>query len=784
MINNEVLEKLEFNKILEYISKYASTEPGKNNIFEQRPLGSTEAVQKEGRLVTLAKEILIESDFPPINYLSDVSESLSKSNVEGSLLNTKEILEILNLAETSRKIIGFLKYQSEDFDEIKELSQNLFIDKVFEHSIRKVFTESGEISDHASEELKSIRNEVRAKNDRLRKSVNKILKRLSEDYLVQEEYLTQRDGRIVVPVKAEHKRHVKGFIHSESSSGQTVYIEPEATLELNNDILSLKFAERREIEKILRKLTERIGKVSYELKNTLWTIGKIDALFAKAQYSLEIIGTFPALQEDKPFHLIGGRHPILLKRLGRENTVDMSLKIEDDSVILITGPNAGGKTVVLKTVGLLILMVLSGIHIPAHPDTNFHHFNELLVDIGDLQSIEDDLSTFSSHLSNILRIIQNAGSESFVLLDEIGTGTDPIEGSALAMAVLIELRDKGSKVLATTHHGNLKMFANELEGFQNASMEFDLENLVPTYRFQQGTPGSSYAFEVASRIGMSKGLIERSKEYVDTDKTKVEEFLVQLEERSRKLSEKLRNMEVENSRLKGLTNLYENKVGELEKQKKKILKDAQEKADNYLKDINKQLEHAIKRIRETQADKEVVKEERRKINEIKGENQRIAPQVTTEQMSEKNYKLSAGDYVKIKNTGTEGTLTEVNEAKNKAVMNVGSMKMTVKLSELVPEKKKNSKPARNYANYYSPSVESPKLDIRGRKPDEVEYEIIRFLDDGYSSNLKNLEIIHGKGTGVLKNTVHQILKKHNQVKNYDFAKIEQGGEGVTLVELS
>jgi DNA mismatch repair protein MutS2 len=784
MISKEVLDKLEFTKVLEYISKYTYSEPGKKNIFEQRPLSNTEEVEKEGRLVTLAKEILIESDFPPINHLSDVSESLSKSNVEGTLLNTKEILEILNLAETSRRIYGFLKNQSEDFREIKDISQNLFIDKVFEHTIRKVFTESGEISDHASPELKNIRNEVRAKGDQLRKSVNRILKQLSEDYLVQEEYLTQRDGRIVVPVKAEHKRHVKGFIHSESASGQTVYIEPEATLELNNDILSLKFAERREIENILRKLTERIGDVSYELKNTLWTIGKIDSIFAKARYSMEIIGSFPSLNEEKPFHLIDGRHPILLKRLGRDTTVEMSLRIENENVIVITGPNAGGKTVVLKTVGLLTLMVLSGIHIPAHPDTNFHHFNHLLVDIGDLQSIEDDLSTFSSHLSNILRIIEEANRKSLVLLDEIGTGTDPTEGSALAMAVLIELRDRGAKVLATTHHGNLKMFANELENFQNASMEFDLENLAPTYRFQQGTPGSSYAFEVASRIGMSNELIDRAKEYVDTDKTKVEEFLIQLEERSRKLREKLRNMEVENTRLKGLANLYENKVSDLEKQKKNILKEAQEKADSYLKDINKQLEHAIKRIRETQADKEVVKEERRKINEIKSENKKIAPKEKTEQLSPKNHKLKSGDYVKIKNTGTEGTLIEVNEAKNRGIMNVGSMKMTVKLSDLVPEKKKEKRESRKYSQYYTPSVESTSLDIRGKKPEEVEYEVIRFIDDAYSSNLKNLEIIHGKGTGVLKNTVHQILKKHNHVKDYNFGKIEQGGEGVTLVELA
>ncbi|TSA29737.1 MAG: endonuclease MutS2, partial [Ignavibacteriales bacterium] len=398
MITKDVLEKLEFNKVITHIEKYCSTENGKKAIQNLVPLESIDEIKKNGEQVNEAKEILIKNNIPPFEYLPDLNDVLSRSRIEGSVLTSKQILDVLKLAETSRKLFQFLKSKDISQTYLKEFTDLLLVDKVFEHQIGKVFTENGEIRDDASPKLREIRIEIREKDAALRKQVQKLLKQLSDSYLVQEEYITQRDGRIVLPVKSEHKRHVRGFVHSESSSGQTVYIEPEETLELNNEILSLSFAEKREIEKILRGLTERIGQSSIELKNSLQAIAELDSIFARAKYSIEIIGSHPGFNEDKPFVFIDARHPILIKRIGHKNTVPMNLNMDNINVILITGPNAGGKTVTLKTTGLLICLALAAIPIPAHPDSNFHFVEKVLVDIGDAQSIEDDLSTFSSHL--------------------------------------------------------------------------------------------------------------------------------------------------------------------------------------------------------------------------------------------------------------------------------------------------------------------------------------------------------------------------------------------------
>ena len=781
MIHENVLENLEFSKVLEQIAKYTVTENGKNIILATEPLQSIDEIVRQGKLVDEAKDILIHNDIPPINFIPDLNEALSRSKIEGSVLDKKVIFDILALAENSRRLYQFLKSRETETRISSEIANGLFVDKVFEHHISQVFTETGEIRDNATDKLKSIRKEINDKGDSLRKVVGKLLKKLTDAYLVQEEYMTQRDGRIVLPIKAEHKRHVRGFIHSESATGQTVYIEPEETLELNNEILSLTFAEKREVERILRNLTIKVGESSEELKRSLAIIAEIDSIFAKAKYSIEIIGAFPTFNENEPLRILNSRHPLLLKRLGRENTVPLFLEIKDNRVVLITGPNAGGKTVVLKTVGLLYLMVLSGIHIPSDPDSNLHFIDTILMDIGDKQSIEDDLSTFSSHLSNTKEILEKANKNSFIFLDEVGTGTDPAEGSALAAAILISLRNKNAYVMATTHHGNLKLIANDLNGFQNAAMEFDNEHLKPTYIFKQGLPGSSYAFEVAERIGFDKEFTKLAKEYLDTNKTKVEEFLVDLENKSKLLQDKLNKSELENTRLKGLANLYQTQVTNLEKQKKEILNETKKKADSYLKDVNKRVENAIKVIKESNADKKVIKEERKKLEEVKYETKDLFKEEV--EPTSKNYEFKVGDNVLVKNTATDGIISEIDQSKKEAVITSGNIKLRVKINNLVLSKKKSKEPEQTYRPQYIAEVSNYRLDIRGKKPEEAEFEVIRFIDDAYASSMKNVEILHGKGSGVLKNMVHEILKKHESVKDYYHAHVEMGGEGITIIEL-
>ncbi|MEG8947417.1 endonuclease MutS2 [Rosettibacter firmus] len=779
MINSEVLEKLEFPKVLTYISKYCITEKGKKKVLSLIPLDDINKILIEGERVNKAKEILILNDVPPIDYLPDLTETLYRSRIEGVILTSKQILEILKIAEVSRKLYQYLKPKEENSDVLAEIRNSLFVDKVFEHQISRIFTESGDIRDDASSELKSIRLEIKEKEFHLQKLVNKLLKQFSESYLVQEEYITQRDGRIVLPVKAEHKRHVKGFIHSESSTGQTVYIEPEETLELNNEILSLKFAEKREIEKILRNLTQRIGAQSSELLKALDAIAELDSIFARAKYAIEIIGSFPTFDENKPFQIIDGRHPLLIKKIGINNTVPLNIKIDKEKVIVITGPNAGGKTVALKTTGILVLMAQSGIPIPASPDSNFHFFEKVLVDIGDAQSIEDDLSTFSSHLKNIKNIINSTTKRTLVLLDEIGTGTDPTEGVAIAIGVLITLRDKGAIVLATTHHGLLKLYANQLEDFQNASMEFDTKELKPTYVFNQGLPGSSYAFEVANRIGFDDEFIKLSKKFLDTDKIKIEEFLISLEKKSQALREQLHKLELENLRLKSLSNLYQQKIDMLEKQKKEILAEAKKRADDLLNSINKKVENAIKNIRESNANKEVIKKEKQEIEEIKKEVKKVFVSNINKEIPAE---LKIGDYASIKGTTSVGIIEELDKDKDKAVLTIGSIKIKAKYSELIPAKKseidypqtRNFKVDTNEINY--------RLDIRGKRAEEAELEIIKFLDNANMIGLEKVEILHGKGTGALKQLVKNILSNYRGIKNYYYANIEYGGDGITIVE--
>jgi len=778
MITDKVISILEFEKILRKISKYSITELGKEYLLKLRPKINKSDAEQFGSYVTEAKEALIQTDIPPLEYLPDLKKHLASSRIEGAILTTKQIKDIDSLATVSRRLKKYLETSCQETRLSSDYAHLLFSDISFEKQIERIFTESGDIRDDASPQLKKIRAKINEKGEALRKTVNRILKQLSSSMLVQEEYITQRDGRIVLPIKAEHKRHVKGFIHSESATGQTIYIEPEESLELNNELLSLNFAERREAEKILKQITDLIGRKSDELKVSLEIISEIDTFFAIANYSIEIIGVFPTLDDNKPLKIIDARHPLLIQKIGRKNTVPIDLEIKDDKIIVITGPNAGGKTVVLKTVGVLSLLVMTGIHIPAHADSNFWFFDSIAADIGDQQSIEDDLSTFSSHLLNINEILKTSNSKTLVLLDELGTGTDPAEGAALAAAFLLKLYEKGSTVFATTHHGNLKILANDQDGFLNASMIYDVENLEPTYKFRLGVPGSSYAFEVARRIGIDDSIIEIAKQNLDEDKNRIEEFLVELEAKSNKIREKLNEYERENTRLKGLTNLYQSKIKILENEKKSIILDAKTKADEYLKNINKEVEKTIKRIKETNAERSVIVEEKKKLTKIKRENEDLVKNVETEE--QQHVELSVGDFVKIKDTTTEGEIVNINGDVAQIVS--GKIKLKAKLNKLRKTRKREKVVANNYRNYTTASPEM-RIDIRGKKPEEIEYQLLRFIDNAYANNLSKVEIVHGKGTGVLKETVRHLLSKHEGVKDFEFAKIELGGEGVTIVNL-
>lgn len=778
-MESSLLIKLEFDKVLTLIAKYCSTENTKVYIQQLKPKTSFEEVVYEGKLVTEAKNLLIQDNNLPIEYLPNLNETISRSSIEGSIITEKKILQLLKLLEISRLLFNYIKSNTEIVPELFDKSKSLFVDKLLESHITKILTDRGEVKDSASVELKEIRNKIIDKENELRRAVQKIIKGLQRQEIVQEDYVTLRDGRIVLPVKAEHKRHIKGFIHSESATGQTVFIEPSETLELNNDIITLKFSERREIERILKQLTKKVGEVKIELNQTLDVITYLDSIFARAKYSFEIKGSFPEINANKEFSIIDANHPLLINRLGFDKTIPLNVMLKDERIIIITGPNAGGKTVVLKTIGLLVLMVQSGIHIPAAPDSCFWIFKNIFADIGDEQSLEDDLSTFSSHLTNINIIINQADKNSLVLLDEIGTGTDPTEGSALAAAILLTLKKINSVVFSTTHHGNLKILANSVKGIQNASMQFDQENLKPTYIFKQGLPGSSYAFEIAERIGFDEHFFKLAKQNLDTDQHKVENFLIDIEKKAAKLNEKLKKLEIENARLQGLSNLYEKNLNKLKSEKNEILEQAKIEAEEYLNDMNKQIEKVVKKLRETKADRRVIKETKQTIKKFKE---------TAKFKSHENKGISAkqeleiGDNVQLKDSNTVGEIIELNKSKNQAIILTGGLRINTSLSSLNKTKKNKKSSEKSYYNYEVSEIKV-RLDIRGQKPDEVEYTIVKFMDEAYFSGQQKVEILHGKGAGVLRKLVSELLKNNENVKEFYPALIEQGGDGVTIAEL-
>ncbi|MBI5662881.1 MULTISPECIES: endonuclease MutS2 [Ignavibacterium] len=782
MIDKSVAEKLEFDKILKHISGYCVTEKGKTSVLNLFPVTDFDEINSLGRIVEEAKSYLIKHGNIQIDYSSDLSESLYQSRIEGAILSTKKILEIRNLARTSRLLQNQFNKERENLLLLNKVAEKLYSDRLFEYQIEKIITEDGEVKESASKTLAEIRKEIRVKKDELIKSINRIVKTLKEEDIVREDYLTLRDGRMVIPVKAEHKRHIRGFIHSESSTGQTVYIEPEETLELNNDIVSLSFSERREIERLLRELTRLVGQNSAGLISAFENITFIDTVFARANYSLEIVGSYPGINNNNPFHIIEGRHPLLIKKLGRTNTVPLNLKLVNDRVVIITGPNAGGKTVVLKTIGLLTLMLQSGIHIPVHPDSNFHLFKKVLIDIGDQQSIEDDLSTFSSHLKNLNHILNEADNQSLILLDEIGTGTDPSEGASLAAAILKKLLEKGSLVFASTHHGSLKLFAYNVPGMVNAAMQFNHETLSPTYVFRLGTPGSSYAFQIAERIGLQKDVIDEAEKLMDSEKHTLEKFISEVEAKSNELEKKLAELEKENIRLKGLSNLYKQSYDKLEKEKKEIIRKARSDAGKYLEDVNRKVEKVIKEIKESSAEKNIIKAAKKTIEELKTETEIELSAIREESNSKEEF--TEGDFVQIKNSNAVGRIIEIDLTKKKATVLIGSIKMLVKLSDLIPAKEVKETKSHDIHDFIKTPQIAYRLDIRGKRADEAEYEIIKFVDDAYQAGLDRAEILHGKGTGALKKLVKDILSSHSGVKNFYYAPVEQGGDGITIIEFN
>lgn len=776
-------EKLDFLKIKNYIKRYSISEIAREKLDKLTPSSNISEIQHKLNLVSEIKR-LIETDDPlPLYGFSDIRNILSKSAIQDSILQSNELLSVYNVLKVIRNIHQYFTRREYIYPLLNQLISKLNINKILEYNIGKVIDENGLIRDDASNELKKLRREIIDKSDSLRKKMDTILKNVAAYGWAQEEIITTRDGRMVIPIKIENKNKIPGFVHSISSSGATVFIEPAETLEMNNEIRALQFQELREIEKILKEITNQIRLYKNELISNIEIIGEIDYLQAVANYSIEILGNAPEINSENYFNIIDGRHPILLMKHKRNEVIPLNISIgKDIKSIVITGPNAGGKSVAIKTFGLLVLMLQSGLHIPVAPDSTMGIYEKLFVDIGDEQSIEADLSTFSSHLENLKIMLQNCDDKSLVIIDEIGAGTDPIEGSAIAQALLVELTNRSTHCLVTTHHGILKAFAHENVGMENAAMEFDHNTLKPTYRLIIGIPGSSYAIEMAKRIGLPEQFIKYANQFRTTNQQALENLLVHLEQKNQILVREISEIGKERTKLESLIGEYDQKIKKLEKEIKEIKLKALQEAKEIIFNANSLIEKTIQEIKESNASRDSIKKSHQS---IKATQEYYLNTIKNEELNtnQSNENFNIGDVVRLKSSNEVGEIIEILKENNFNVL-FGNYKIKVNKNNLLKAESKDIKSNKQKISYEISKEEiKNEIDIRGLMGEEAISILDKFIDRAILKGFHRVDIIHGKGTGALQKKVSEYLKSHPLVKNFRLGDWNEGGYGVTVVEL-
>lgn len=713
--------------------------------------------------------------------LSLISDSLHRSSIEGFVLPSEELHRIAEVIKTSRAVHLYFGRRAADYPLLASMAKDLYHEKVLEFNIDRAIDEEGRVKSSASRELGTIRRQLIEKTAALKDSLQKILKIVAGKEWAQEDIITTREGRMVIPVKVEHKNHVPGFIHSASASGATVFIEPAETLDMNNDIRSLQFEEHREIERILRELTNQTRSAKDGLLASTQVLGRLDFIHAKAKYSIEILGSAPAMDPSASPRLVNAYHPILLQKHGRKDVVPLTMEASPEvRTIVITGPNAGGKSVAMKTVGLLALMAQSGCHIPAAPETELPVFSDIFVDMGDEQSIENDLSSFSSHLQNLKTVLQNSNATSLVLLDEVGAGTDPVEGSSLAAAILERLTELGALTIATTHHGMLKTVAMQNPRVQNAAMEFDQATLRPTYHFRQGIPGSSYAIEMAERLCLPEEIISRSRILKGGESAKLEDLIVELERRSQELDQMLTAAAAEKSEIEKMKLLYENRLSSLKEELKAKRLQALDEATAIVEKANAVVERSVREIKEASADRASITKAKEAIRAM--ENELAAAKKSEVPEPAPPVSLEPGQSVRVKDTDTIGRIEAKLDDDHYLVI-VGEMKMRAAISELEPVAAVPGVSGREHPIDLEPGIARTEIDLRGMYGDEAINAVDKFLDEAMLAGLHRVDLIHGKGTGALRKKITQYLQNHPAIKSFRLGEWNEGGSGVTVVEL-
>ena len=791
-MDKKSLKVLEFNKIINLLETKASSSLGLKYINDLTPSPDYNEVKYMLQETSEAQGILVKRGHVNMGGIQDISDNAKRAAI-GGVLDPGSLLKVADTLRAARGLKRSLSAgEEEDFNYpiIQALSEGLYIHREVEDEISNAIISELEISDNASPTLRSIRRGILQKNQSIRTKLNSIISSTAYQKYLQDAIISVRGDRFVVPVKAEYRSQVAGIIHDQSSSGATLFIEPMSIVEMNNELRKLKLDEQEEIEKILTSLSNMVGEIADNLLSNQEILGKLDFVFAKGKLSISMKAIEPTLNEEKILNIKNGRHPLLDVDKVVPNNIYLG---EDFDTLVITGPNTGGKTVTIKTVGLFALMTQSGLHIPADYGSSMCVYDNVFADIGDEQSIEQSLSTFSSHMTKIVGILNEVTNDSLVIFDELGAGTDPVEGAALAIAILEDVNMAGAKCIATTHYSELKNYALTKNRVENAAVEFDVNTLSPTYKLLIGVPGKSNAFEISRKLGLRDYIIDRAKEFINTENIELEDVLQNVEKSRIKAEEERAEAEQLKKEIEEVKAEYDRKLEKLTLSREKMMEKARSEAFSITRQAKEEADNILKELRQMEmqmASKEKnqkIEALRRELADSMGKLQPSVKSMIVPKVSNKEIKdLKSGDEVKVITLNQDGTVISVDKKKKEAVVQIGIMKMTLPFKALqIAQKDKKSivtKSTRKIISSKSGSVKS-EVDLRGMNLEEAIMEVDKYLDDACVAGLETVTIIHGVGTGVLKKGLQDVLKKNKHVKSQRPGQYGEGGMGVTIVEI-
>ncbi|MGV8879160.1 MAG: endonuclease MutS2 [Sphingobacteriaceae bacterium] len=777
-------DKLGFTDVKELIKIHCLSTMGQQMVDKIQVMNNFEQIRKFLNQTFEFKNIL-ENDAPlPIHHFFDLKILANKIRVEGSFLSEEAFFQIQASLTTVFAVISYFNEREAQYPNLEALFEHLPIEKSILRKIDLVIDQKGRIRTNASRELQDLTAGIAKAEQEARRKIDHIFKSAGSSGWTADGALTIRDGRLCIPLLAENKRKLKGFIHDESASGQTVYMEPEEVFTLNNKIRDLEFERRREIVKILTHLTDELRRYTPLLLSYHGLLTKLDFVRAKALFAIQTDAEMPLLVSESRINLVNARHPLLQLSFKKEQktVVPLNIRIDGHSrVIVVSGPNAGGKSVCMKTVGLLQMMTQAGLLIPAAAESETGIFRQLFVDIGDDQSIESDLSTYSAHLSKMKYFVEHADSKTLVLIDEFGTGTDPQFGGPIAEAVLESMNARKIKGVITTHYSNLKAFASHADGLENASMLFDNLQMKPMYMLEVGKPGSSYAFEIAQKIGLPAPVLNLAKSKIGIIQKKVDTLLVDLERDKKALSDARIGVEKQERKVQTLLAENEKLKSYLEENRKVLIREAKQEAQQIILNANKLVENTISEIKKSHADKATTQEQRAKLqtalaqNTVKAEAKKVV--AVTE--------IAVGDWVKLEHTETTGQVIEI--AKDNLIIALGGLRTVAKKKSVHKITNKQVKQEVRRSHSLAPTDAlaqfNPEIDVRGFRGEEALNAIEKYLDKALMMGFNNLKIIHGKGDGILRKMIREYLKKYKEVSHMEDEHADRGGDGITYVYL-